>query len=92
MTLTLSKSQIIITFTSRAFTSKTFVPSSLGGLDLSRRGLGRDSQSRCQKRVSLDGRENLRMSSIIIVEKHDCAGVNKNVRALHPNTFVPSLS
>jgi hypothetical protein len=32
------------------------------------------------------------MSSIIIVEKHDCAGVNKNVQALHPKTFVPSLS
>ena len=31
----------------------------LGGLDLSRRGLDRDSRSRRQKRVSLDGRENL---------------------------------
>jgi hypothetical protein len=30
-----------------------------GGLDLSRRGLDRDSWSRHQKRVSLDGRENL---------------------------------
>ncbi len=33
--------------------------SDLGGLDLSRRGLNRDSRSRRQKRVSLDGRENL---------------------------------
>ena len=31
----------------------------LGGLDLSQRGLDRDSWSRRQKRVSLDGRENL---------------------------------
>ncbi len=31
----------------------------LGGLNLSRRGLDRDSQSRHQKKVSLDGRENL---------------------------------
>jgi hypothetical protein len=30
-----------------------------GGLDLSRRGLNRDSRSRHQKKVSLDGRENL---------------------------------
>ncbi len=30
----------------------------VGGLDLSRRGLDRDSQSRHQKKVSLDGREN----------------------------------
>ena len=30
-----------------------------GGLDLSRRGLDRDSQSRHRKKVSLDGRENL---------------------------------
>ncbi len=43
-----------------------FIFSNLGGLDLSRRGLDlsrrgldRDSQSRRQKRVSLDGRENL---------------------------------
>ncbi len=31
----------------------------MGGLDLSRRGLDWDSRSRLQKRVSLDGRENL---------------------------------
>jgi hypothetical protein len=31
----------------------------VGGLDLSRRGLNRDSRSRHQKKVSLDGRENL---------------------------------
>ncbi len=33
--------------------------SNLGGLDLSRQGLDRDSRSRHQKKVSLDGRENL---------------------------------
>ena len=31
----------------------------LGGLDLSQRGLDRDSQSQHQKKVSLDGRENI---------------------------------
>ena len=31
----------------------------LGGLDLSQRGLNRDSQSQHQKKVSLDGRENI---------------------------------
>ena len=31
----------------------------VGGLDLSRRGLDRDSRSRHRKKVSLDGRENL---------------------------------
>ena len=31
----------------------------VGGLDLSRRGLDRDSQSRHRKKVSLDGRKNL---------------------------------
>jgi hypothetical protein len=30
-----------------------------GGLDLSRRGLDQDSQSRHRKKVSLDGRKNL---------------------------------
>ena len=33
--------------------------SKLGGLDLSRRGLDRDSRSRHRKKVSLDSRENL---------------------------------
>ncbi len=35
------------------------IPPNLGGLDLSQRGLDRDSRSRHQKKVSLDGPENL---------------------------------
>ncbi len=43
----------------RLSTFSTWVVFNLGGLDLSRRGLDRDSRSWHQKKVSLDGRENL---------------------------------
>jgi hypothetical protein len=35
------------------------IKNKVGGLNLSRRGLDRDSRSRHRKKVSLDGRENL---------------------------------
>ncbi len=36
----------------------------LGGLDLSRRGLDRDSRSRRRQRVTLDSRENLDFNNL----------------------------
>ena len=51
---------LISSFFKNSFLSQVIeVLCKVGGLDLSRRGLDRDSRSRHRKKVSLDGRENL---------------------------------